>query len=150
MPLFKVDLPSDPGMEKVVQEEVIFDNLSEYSSAFPRFHCLRLTLTLILLLQSWFSFYLSGDNKGKGWRWRICEGGHIILLQYKRNQQVDHDYVVEASKLLHNSGCPDLHLLTSQVHIIWIRNPLPYLFFFLCWPIYKYISCEIFLLLPIL
>ena len=23
--------------------------------------------------------------------------------------------MVEASKLLHNSGCPDLHLLTSQV-----------------------------------
>ena len=37
IPLFQVDLPSEPGMEKVVQEEVNFDNLSEYSSAFPRF-----------------------------------------------------------------------------------------------------------------
>ena len=25
--------------------------------------------------QSWFSFYLSGDNKGQGWCRRICEGG---------------------------------------------------------------------------
>ena len=35
--LFQVDLPSEPGMEKVVQEEVNFDSLSEYSSVFPRF-----------------------------------------------------------------------------------------------------------------
>ena len=33
----KIDLPADPGMEKVSQEEVNFDNLSEYSSAFPRY-----------------------------------------------------------------------------------------------------------------
>ena len=28
---------------------------------------------------------------------------------------MDFNYVVEASKLLHNSGCPDIHLVTSQV-----------------------------------
>ena len=33
----KIDLPAEPGMEKVSQEEVNFDNLSEYSSAFPRY-----------------------------------------------------------------------------------------------------------------
>jgi len=55
----KVDLPSEPGMEKVVQEEVNFDNLSEYSSAFPRFHIFLLVnlshffLELIQLLFVW-------------------------------------------------------------------------------------------------
>ena len=33
---FKVDLPSDSGMEKVTQEEVVFDDLSQYSAVFPR------------------------------------------------------------------------------------------------------------------
>ena len=32
----KVDLPPDSGMEKVTQEEVVFDNLSQYSAVFPR------------------------------------------------------------------------------------------------------------------
>ena len=36
---FKVDLPPDSGMEKVTQEEVVFDDLSQYSAVFPRcFH----------------------------------------------------------------------------------------------------------------
>ena len=38
-PFFKVELPPDSGMEKVTQEEVVFDNLSQYSAVFPRcFH----------------------------------------------------------------------------------------------------------------
>ena len=36
--ILQVDLPSEPGMEKVEQEEIIFDNISEYSSAFPRYY----------------------------------------------------------------------------------------------------------------
>ena len=34
--------------------------------------------------------------------------------------------MVEASKLLHNSGCPDLHLLTSQVLIFCHLNESGY------------------------
>ena len=39
----------------------------------------------------------------------------FVIYIERLHHQVDYDYVVEASKLLHNSGCPDLHLLTSQV-----------------------------------
>merc|ERR1712211_71616 len=63
-----------------------FDNLSEYSSAFPRVDS---------------AFICLGTTRAKA-------GAEGFV-------KVDHDYVVEASKLLHNSGCPDLHLLTSQV-----------------------------------
>lgn len=38
-----------------------------------------------------------------------------LISSWTLNHQVDYDYVVEASKLLHNSGCPDLHLVSSQV-----------------------------------
>merc|ERR550517_842877 len=81
----KVDLPSNPGMGKVVQEEVIFDNLSEYSSVFPRVDS---------------AFICLGTTRAKA-------GAEGFV-------KVDYDYVVEASKLLHNSGCPDLHLVSSQ------------------------------------
>jgi len=81
----KVDLPSEPGMEKVVQEEVNFDSLSEYSSVFPRVDS---------------AFICLGTTRAKA-------GAEGFV-------KVDHDYVVEAAKLLHKSGCPDLHLLTSQ------------------------------------
>ena len=37
--------------------------------------------------------------------------------------QVDYDYVVESSKLLHNSGCPDLHLVSSQVGLEQTGSP---------------------------
>ena len=36
--ILQVDLPSEPGMEKVEQEEIVFDNISEYSSAFPKYY----------------------------------------------------------------------------------------------------------------
>jgi len=81
----KIELPAEPGMEKVSQEEVNFDNLSEYSSAFPRVDS---------------AFICLGTTRAKA-------GAEGFV-------KVDYDYVVEASKLLHNSGCPDLHLLTSQ------------------------------------
>ena len=52
------------------------------------------------------------------WRCKNISHSEIFVCHIERvHQQVDHDYVVEASKLLHNSGCPDLHLLTSQVFI---------------------------------
>jgi len=81
----KVDLPSEPGMEKVEQEEIVFDNLSEYSSAFPRVDS---------------AFICLGTTRAKA-------GADGFV-------KVDYDYVVESSKLLHNSGCPDLHLVSSQ------------------------------------
>ena len=128
-------------MEKVVQEEVNFDNLSEYSSAFPRFACLSLASKSLISFQSWFRVHLPGYDQGQGWCWGICEGArcwHIRRVSRLTPQgagrgtwlnalplhqmhchcnQVDHDYVVEAATMLHKSGCPDLHLLTSQVQI---------------------------------
>ena len=51
-------------MEKVVQEEVNFDNLSEYSSAFPRFPG-SVLLSLLFLLRVDSAFICLGTTRAK-------------------------------------------------------------------------------------
>jgi len=80
-----VDLPKGEGWDRVEQKIVDYDNLSQHSDSFAGVDT---------------AFCCLGTTRGKAGK-----EGFI---------KVDHDYVLEAAKLLKAANCPDFHLLTSK------------------------------------
>eukprot|EP00092_Neocalanus_flemingeri_P006801 GFUD01007344.1.p1 GENE.GFUD01007344.1~~GFUD01007344.1.p1 ORF type:complete len:236 (-),score=83.82 GFUD01007344.1:120-788(-) len=80
-----VDLPKGEGWDRVEQKLVDYDNLSQYGDSFTGADS---------------AFCCLGTTRGKAGK-----EGFI---------KVDHDYVLEAAKLLKAANCPDFHLLTSK------------------------------------
>jgi len=80
-----VDLPQGEGWDRVEQKVVDFDDLSQHKDKFDSVDT---------------AFCCLGTTRGKAGK-----EGFI---------KVDHDYVLEAAKLLKAASCPDFHLLTSK------------------------------------
>jgi len=81
----EVELPKGEGWDRVEQRVVDFDNLAQYGESFTGVDT---------------AFCCLGTTRGKAGK-----EGFI---------KVDHDYVLEAAKLLKTANCPDFHLLTSK------------------------------------
>eukprot|EP00092_Neocalanus_flemingeri_P013837 GFUD01014928.1.p1 GENE.GFUD01014928.1~~GFUD01014928.1.p1 ORF type:complete len:276 (+),score=83.03 GFUD01014928.1:38-865(+) len=81
----QLDLPNDPSYERVEQKVVDFDNLEKYSAEFEGIDA---------------AFCCLGTTRAKS-------GAEGFV-------KVDHDYVLQAAKLLKANHCPEFHLLTSK------------------------------------